>query len=394
MSEMNVYELTMLPTDRRAIGCQWVLEFKEDLKGGPTFKARLVAQGFSQIAGVDFGKMFAPVAKSTSIRILSAFAAANDWELDCFDAKRAFLWGKLQEDVYMCQPPGFKRFGPGGQHLVAHLLSSLYGLKQAAYDWYELLRAVLITLGFIRCDADYAVFIFNHVNAKGVRIVCIIAWHVDDGLAGANNCVFLDQTKSKIVEHFGITDLGPVSKYLGIQFTRNCQMCELWMHQEEYIAYLLQEHGMSQCNPVTLPMDPNFPFGRPTDLHPHVDDLESEYCKIVSELLYLAMYTRPDIAHAVMRLAQNNALPKPCHYTAAKHVLRYLVGTIGMHVHYGGADMNPTLHGFSDSDWTSCPEDQVSVTGYVWFYNSGPISHSAKSKQHMLFCPLRQSIWP
>jgi hypothetical protein len=67
MSEMNVYELTMLPTDRRAIGCRWVLEFKEDLKGGPTFKARLVAQGFSQITGVDFGKTFAPVAKSMSI---------------------------------------------------------------------------------------------------------------------------------------------------------------------------------------------------------------------------------------------------------------------------------------------------------------------------------------
>jgi hypothetical protein len=147
----------------------------------------------------------------------------------------------------MRQPPGFECFGPRGQCLVAHLLSSLYGLKQAAYDWYELLRAVLISLGFIRCDADYAVFIFDHVNAKGVRIVCIIAWHVDDGLAGANNCAFLDQTKSKIVERFGIMDLGPISKYLSIQFTRNHQTHELWMHQEEYIAYLLQEHRMSHC---------------------------------------------------------------------------------------------------------------------------------------------------
>jgi hypothetical protein len=116
-----------------------VLEFKEDLKGGPAYKAHLVAQGFSQIPGVDFGCTFAPVAKSALIWVISAHATANDWELDCFNAKRAFLWGKLQEDVYMHQPPGFECLSPDGSHLVAHLLSSLYRLKQAVYNWYELL---------------------------------------------------------------------------------------------------------------------------------------------------------------------------------------------------------------------------------------------------------------
>jgi hypothetical protein len=168
MSEMSVYELVCLPAGRKAIGCRWVLEYKTDLKGGSVYKARLVAQGFSQVPGVDFGKTFAPVAKSASIRIISALAARLDWELDSFDAKRAFLWGKLQEDVYMRQPPGFEQFGPAGERLVCHLLSSLYGLKQAAYDWYELLRDVLVRLGFLRCDADYAVFIYDHVNTGGI----------------------------------------------------------------------------------------------------------------------------------------------------------------------------------------------------------------------------------
>lgn len=380
MSEMNVYELMSLPAGRRAIGCRWVLEFKEDLKGGPVFKARLVAQGFSQIPGVDFGRTFAPVAKSTSIRVLSAHAAAHDWELDCFDARRAFLWGKLQEDVYMRQPPGFERVDTNGLPLVAHLLSSLYGLKQAAFDWYELLRDVLARLGFLRCDADYAVFIFDHVNGEGVRIICIIAWHVDDGLAGSNNRPFLDRTKGQIAERFGITDLGPVTKYLGIQFIRDRKTRELWMHQEDYIVYLLAEHGMSDCNPVALPMDPNFPFGRPTDLFPDVDDLQTEYRKLVGELLYLAMYTRPDIALTIMRLAQHNVSAEPKHYAAAKHVLRYLAGTSTLRAHYGGAGINPSLHGFSDSDWASCPEDRISISGYVWFYNGGPVSHSAKKQ--------------
>lgn len=137
------------------------------------------------------------------------------------------------------------------------------------------------------------------------------------------------------------------------------------MHQADYITYLLDEHGMLDCNSVQLPMDPNHPFGRDTDLHPFIEDLPTEYRKLVGELLYLAMYMRPDIAVAVMKLAQYNSSPEARHYTAAKHVLRYLAGTINMHVHYGGATTSADLHGFSDSDWASCPEDRISITGYV-----------------------------
>jgi hypothetical protein len=137
---------------------------------------------------------------------------------------------------------------------------------------------------------------------------------------------------------------------------------------------------MSNCNPVTLPMDPSFPFGCSTDVYPHIDELKTEYCKLVGELLYLAMYTRPDIAFAVMRLAQHNASVKPCHYSAAKHVLHYLSGTIHLKAHYGVSGINPALHGFSDSNWASCPKDCISISGYVWFFNGGPVSHSAKKQ--------------
>jgi hypothetical protein len=373
MSEMGIYELISLPTGRQAIGCHCVLEFKTDLKGGPSFKARLVAQGFLQIPKINFGHTFVPVEKS-------AYAAAHDWELDCFDAKQAFLWGKLQEDIYMCQPPGFECLGSDGTRLVAHLLSSLYGLKQAAYDWYELLCDVLTHLGFLRCEADYAVFIFNHINDEGERVLCIIAWHIGNGLAGSNNQKFLDQTKAQIAECFGITDLGAVTKYPGIQFSQDQKTCELWMHQEDYILYLLEEHGMTSCNPVSLPMDPTFPFRCPMDIFPHVEDLPTEYRKLVGELLYLAMYTCPDIVLTVMHLSQHNASPKSKHYAAAKHMLCYLAGMLTMCMHYGGAGINPNLHSFSDSDWASCPEDHVSITRYVWFLNGGPISHSAKKQ--------------
>jgi hypothetical protein len=162
--------------------------------------------------------------------------------------------------------------------------------------------------------------------------------------------------KGQIATHFGIMDLGPVSKHLGIQFEWNRMTCKLWMHQMDYITYLLEEHGMLGCNSDTLPMDPHFPFGQDTDMHPHIENLTSEYCKLVGELLYLAMYTRPNIAIVVMKLAQHNSSPATCHYTSAKHV-HFLAGTISLCTHYGSVTATLQLHSFSNLDWASCPED-------------------------------------
>jgi len=152
------------------------------------------------------------------------------------------------------------------------------------------------------------------------------------------------------------------------------------MHQQEYIIYLLKEHGLHQCNPVSLSMDPVFSFGQDTDIYPQINNLLSKYCKLMGELLYLTMYTCPDIALAIMKLSQHNAHPKPHHYTATKQVLHYLFSTLSYCVHYRGKNTDITIHGFSDADWATSPEDYVSITGYVWYYYSSPISHAAKKQ--------------
>ena len=101
MKDMAVYKVLKLPEGRKAIGCQWVLEVKEDNKGGLVYKAQLVAQGFSQVPRVDYGATFAPIIKPTSVRLLVALACQHDWEVHTFNAKRAFLWGILKEEIYM-----------------------------------------------------------------------------------------------------------------------------------------------------------------------------------------------------------------------------------------------------------------------------------------------------
>ena len=200
MKEMKVWELVEPPPGRNLVGNRWVFEFKSsnDLKSGAKCKARLVAQGFSQIPGVDFHQTYAPVARQSSIKTLIALAAKHNWELDCFDAKRAFLHGKLKEEIYMKQPQRFKQYSPSGTLLVCRVLSSLYGLKQAALDWYELLSSVLVELGFRKSEADLAVFTYQKTLPDGSLIICIITWHIDDGLGGSNNRQYLNWVKEKI----------------------------------------------------------------------------------------------------------------------------------------------------------------------------------------------------
>ncbi|KAG2067621.1 hypothetical protein BDR04DRAFT_976834, partial [Suillus decipiens] len=83
----------------------------------------------------------------------------------------------------------------------------------------------------LHMEANYAVFMYDHINGEGDRVICIIAWHVDDRLTATSNHPFLVHIKSQIAQQFGLSNLRPVSKHLGIQFEHNRMTCELWMHQ-------------------------------------------------------------------------------------------------------------------------------------------------------------------
>jgi len=378
LHNMQVYDLVPLPPGAHAIGSQWVLEYKSgDRKGRSVEKAHFVAKGFTQIPGRNFGRTFAPVACQASVRIIAAYCTREDWELHSLDIKRAFLHGKIDEVVYIHQPRGYEKSGPNGERLVGRLNSSLYGIKQAAYMFYKTLREELESQGFVHCAVDHAVFTYNK---GGVR--CLTGWHVDDAMGGSNNESFLREVKHKLHMRFGITDMGAITKFLHIQFKRNRETKELWIYQAEYIHHLLEEYGLSDCHPVHLPMDPNYLLLKDEDaakLTP-ISDLSTVYPKIIGKLLYLSLCTRLDIAHAVQRLSQFISHPTPRLYATAKCILRYLAGTVNYRLHYGDPTHTSDLHGFSNVDWASCPEDRISVTGYCWFFHGGVVSHISKKQ--------------
>ena len=140
-------------------------------------KARLVAQGFSQMEGVDYDETFAPVTRMESIRILLALAYHLKFKLHQIDVKTAFLNGILKEDVYVTQPKGF--IDPHFPDHMLYLKKALYRLKQAPRAWYDRLTQYLVSYGFIKGKADQTLFIKKE---DGELIVAQV--YIDDIIFG------------------------------------------------------------------------------------------------------------------------------------------------------------------------------------------------------------------
>ena len=128
----------------------------------------------------------------------------------------------------MCQPKGFEQ--GDWRKSVWLMLCSIYGLKQSVLEWYEQVCSVMSDLGFIHAKLDHALFYYDSkddivagitssvINTLPTKVKCLIGWHVDDSMDISNSHSFLKKVKWRIVEKFGIKDLGPVTKYLGVQF--------------------------------------------------------------------------------------------------------------------------------------------------------------------------------
>ena len=156
------------------VGTKWIFKNKTDEEGNVTRnRARLVAQGYSQVEGIDIDETFAPVARLESIRLLLGISCLLKIKLFQMDVKSAFLNGVIQEEVFVSQPKGFE--DSNFPDHVYKLKKALYGLKQAPRAWYERLTLFLIEKGFKRGSVDKTLFIL--VDEKDILIVQI---YVDD----------------------------------------------------------------------------------------------------------------------------------------------------------------------------------------------------------------------
>jgi hypothetical protein len=157
----QVWTIVDPPRDVNVIETKWVFKNKQGEDGEVVSnKARLVAQGYSQVEGLDFGESFALIAHLEAFRILLAFVASKGFKLYQMDVKNAFLNGVIQEEVYVMQPLDFE--SPKYPDRVYKLSKALYGIKQASRAWYAKLKMFLLEYGYVMESVDKILLTLNY----------------------------------------------------------------------------------------------------------------------------------------------------------------------------------------------------------------------------------------
>ena len=379
-------------TKQKPIGMRWVFKAKQDENGDVIkFKGRLVAKGFAQRYGVDFFEVWAPVARYTSIRALLAFAAKHDLTLRQLDADTAFLNAKLEETVYCTAPPGVSV--PPGHVLL--LQRSIYGTRQAARAWWlDIDSTFKNTLKMTPSVADPCLY---YRYAHGT--MTFVALFVDDIIIASNDDKCIEEVKRGLEKHYSLTDQGELRWCLGMRVTRDRNARTIYLDQERYVIDVLDRFDMKNCHPVSTPMCPNVKLSAeqcPTTAEEKrmLPSYHALYRSIVGSVSYAALSTRPDICTATIICAKYSHNPGKLHLVAAKRILRYLAGTARMCLTYGGDSMcgdskewakhdprgrgNLHMHGFTDSDWGGDSATRKSTSGYIFFWNGGPITWKSK----------------
>ncbi|KAJ9544616.1 hypothetical protein OSB04_024323 [Centaurea solstitialis] len=336
----HVWDLVDLPKGHRVIGTKWIFRNKTDERGIVIKnKARLVAQGYTQEEGIDYDDM---------------------------DVKSAFLYGTIDEEVYVCQPPGFE--DPKYPDRVCKLRKALYGLHQAPRAWYDTLSSYLLENKFERGVIDKTLFI-----KRTKTDMLLVQIYVDDIIFGSTKEDMCKEFEELMHKKFKMSSMGELTFFLGLQVKQKRD--GIFINQSKYVATMLQKFGMNDAKPASTPME----------THKHLTaDVEGEevdvhqYRSMIGSLMYLTA-SRPDIMFAVCVCARFQVRPNESHLHAVKRIFKYLKGQpkLGLWYPY---ENSFDLVAYTDSDYGGANLDRKSTSGGCQFLGGRLVSWQCKKQ--------------
>ncbi|GKC93337.1 putative ribonuclease H-like domain-containing protein, partial [Tanacetum coccineum] len=310
----KVWTLVELPNRKRAIGTKWVFRNKRDERGIVIKnKARLVTQGYTQEEGIDYDEM---------------------------DVKSAFLHGMIEEEVYVCQPPGFE--DPDFLNRVYKVEKALYGLHQAPRAW-------------IKSDT------------------LLVQVYVDDIIFGSTKKSLCIEFEKMMHKKFQMSSMGELTFFLGLQVKQ--KNYGIFISQDKYVTEILKKFGFTDVKTASTPMETQKPLlkdedGEEVDVH--------MYRSMIGSLMYLTS-SRPDIMFTVCACARYQVNPKVSYLNAVKRIFRYLKGQPKLGVWYL-KDYPFDLVAYIDSYYAGASLDRKSTTGGYQFLGCGLISWQCKKQ--------------
>lgn len=363
---MGTFKVVDLPKGANLVGCKWVLVLKRDKEGNPIkWKARLVAQGFTQEYSVDYEETFSPVVRLDALRAILSFAVDQGHCIKLMDVASAYLNGKNQYPIYMKQPSGFH---VGEKHQVLLLLRALYGLKASGREWYLNLKQTLCEAQFEQADADPCVF----THQRGVTLVI----YVDDLFVVSYDMPTQEWAINLLMSKYSMTVSTTNSAFIGVAMDPHMDG-GFRLHQEFYIASVLGKFGCLGSQMSTSPMATGVTLTKWDGVA--TDGAKHSFLVMIGSFLWIAMVTRPDIAFVVCTLARFSSNPSPDHFKAAYHLGRYLNKTIHL-----GLDFMQKVDGprgvlvFSDANFAADLDQRRSTSGWVITVNGRAVSWGSK----------------
>nr|GEZ88101.1 putative ribonuclease H-like domain-containing protein [Tanacetum cinerariifolium] len=268
-----------LPYGKRAIGTKWVYRNKKDERGIVIRnKARLVAQGHTQEEGINYKEVFAPISKIKEIRLFLAYASFMGFLVYQMDVKSAFLYGTIEEEVYVCQPPGFE--DPENPNKVYKVVKALYGLHQAPRAWYETLATYLLENGFYKGTIDKTLFI-----KKQQKDILLVQIYVDDIIFGATNKALCQSFEKLMKDKFQMSSIGELTFFLGLQVKQKKD--GIFISQDKYVAEILRKFGLSEGKLASTLIDAEKPLLKDSD----GEDVDVHTYSAASVLFQLFVFT-------------------------------------------------------------------------------------------------------
>jgi hypothetical protein len=365
----DVWEVVPRPEGKSVVTSKWLYKLKHVADGNiEKYKACFVARGFSQVEGVDYDETFAPVAQYTSIRVVISIAAEMCWKIHQMDVKTAFLNGLIEEEVYIEQSLGFEFHGRESH--VCRLKKALYGLKQAPRAWYSRIDAYLQQLGFEKSEADPNLYFI--MVGEDPLILLLYVDHLF--ITGVERLI--SSYKEILASEFKMTNIGLMHYFLRLEVWQ--EPGHIFLGQRKYVCDILSRFQMGDSRPMTTPMITNW-----KKLHASESQLVDStlYGQLIRSLMYL-VNTRPDICFVVNTLSYFMVELRRVHWVAAKHVLRYLCGTIDYGLDYHRGD-GVRLVGYTDSDWAGCVSDRKITSGCCFGLGSAVVSWFSQNQKSL-----------
>ncbi|GJR18701.1 putative ribonuclease H-like domain-containing protein [Tanacetum coccineum] len=354
-----------LPYGKKAIGTKWVYRNKQDERGIVVRNK----QGHRQEEGIDYDEVFAPVARIEAIRIFLAFASYMGFIVYQMDVKSAFLYGIIDEEVYVSQPPGF--VDPKFPKKVYKVVKALYGLHQAPRAWYATLSTFLLKSGYRRGTIDKTLFIKKDKND-----IMLVQVYVDDIIFGSTKRSWCDEFEALMKSRFQMSSMGELTFFLGLQVKQKED--GIFISQDKYVAEILKKFDFANVKTASTPIETQKPLTKDeeaADVDVHL------YRSMIGSLMYLTA-SRPDIMFAVCACSRFQVTPKTSHLHAVKRIFRYLKGKPKLGLWYPRVS-SFDLEAYSDSDYAGANLDRKSTTGGCQFLGRRLISWQCKKQTIM-----------